>query len=195
MTELIEIVQNQAPNNRFVEIPERIFDKMTPEDAGEAIDKFAGDVLIKLPEREIRFFEWLKKEDPAIWDDLWSGGPDEPYVVSISFLGILADKTRGFPICDLENHDNYYFTPEHMQEEEGKAIIHSARKRFKANKSLSPAQALALEISTDPIDIWRFSYKYGVSLPRAKEAVKELTDDRALIHLTETEHLAGFVDV
>jgi len=54
---------------------------------------------------------------------------------------------------------------------------------------------LALEISVSPIDIWHFAYKHKVPLRDAKAAVAQLVDDHALVHITDAEHLARFINV
>ena len=64
---------------------------------------------MKLPPSEISFFEWLKKNDNIVWNDLWNEDEDL-YQVSIDLLPQFSDNRNGFPICDLQDGLNYYFT-------------------------------------------------------------------------------------
>lgn len=153
--------------------------------------------FVKLSQHEIKFFEWLKENDPSIWDDLWKDDDLEipPYVISTLFLPMMIeDKDRGFPICDLLENDNYFFTPKHMVDEESKVMIEVAKRKFDSKKRLTHTELLALEISLGPIDIWHYSYKYGLNLQECKNTVHKLVDDNALVHLKEAEHLAPFIE-
>lgn len=194
-TELILWFEQESQKGPYIVIPEEIFQQITPQQ-GELISrKFAGNTLIRLPDYEIRFFEWLKIVDRNIWDDLWSGSDEEPYIVGISFLASLLKKNgRGFPICDLMNNDNYYFSPAHMVEQESKDFIISSQERLFNNEELTIPQLLALEIYNEAIDIWHFAYLHKISLDEAKNAVKELVEDNVLVHLKTAELLANFIE-
>jgi hypothetical protein len=93
----------------------------------------------------------------------------------------------------LQSTDNYYFCPEHLVDEESKIIVDVAQKLLLKNKKLTIPQLLALEISINPIDIWHFAYRHKKTLTQAKDAVDELVEDGALIHLREFEHLVPFI--
>lgn len=194
--ELIAYCQNSIETRNYILFEESVFAEITAEQARMLADKYASDTLMMLPQYEIDFFEWLRTEDEQIWLDLWGDDSNEPYLVGMYFLPRLVNRDgRGFPICDLIDNDNYYFTAAQMQDEEGKAIIDVARNRFQNNEDLTTAQLLALEISISPIDIWHFAYKHNISLADAKNAVAELVEDRALVHITSAEHLARFINV
>ena len=148
---------------------------------------------MKLPQEEIVFFEWLKDKDKKVWDDLWKS-EEEEYIIALNFLPYLIEHSRGFPICDLLENDNYYFLPKHMVDKESEIMIDSVQKRYRERKTLTVEQTLVLEISVTPIDIWHFCYRYNIEIDRAKQAVSNLVDDGILVHLKETEHLAHFID-
>ena len=187
---------DQIVVNHVLEIPAEFFIELDEKQAQFITSKFSHDVLIRLPQREIDFFEWLKENDEVIWKDLWSDELFEPYMVGITFLHILIDKNyRGFPICDLLENDNYYFTKRHMVDLESKILVESAQTRFLEDEPLTAAQLLALNISMEPIDIWHFAYKNGVDLFRAKKAVHQLVADGVLVHLKDAGHLATFVEI
>jgi hypothetical protein len=194
--ELNKWCNDQIIENHVLVIPAEFFKELDEQQAKFITSKFSHDVLIKLPQREIIFFEWLKENDEAIWKDLWSDELFEPYMVGIIFLHILIDKNyRGFPICDLLENENYYFTSRHMVDLESKILVESAQTRFLEDEPLTAAQLLALNISMGPIDIWHFAYKNGVDLFRAKKAVHQLVADGVLVHLKDAGHLATFVEM
>lgn len=51
-----------------------------------------------------------------------------------------------------------------------------------------------LEITIAPIDIWRFAYNHRFDVQSVKDAVAVLVEDKILVHLTDAEHLAHFID-
>lgn len=194
----IEIIddwcKHQNPKELIV-IPEEYYQEMTEDQAAYVVDYFNKSALIKLPDYEIKFFEWLKIYDPTVWHDLWDGELNDPYIVSISFLPFLIHSVkRGFPICDLLNCDNYYFSLAHMSDEESKVYMETSRSRYMNNQSITLPQLLALQISAEPIDIWHFAYKNGITIDEAKSAAHDLIEDNALVHFKEAEYLAKFID-
>ncbi len=193
--EIIKWCEKTAGQSQFIDFPEEIFNSINEETARELVVRFSANTFIRLPSREISFFEWLKLNAPEIWDDLWGDSGEEPYIVSISFLPLLTDSSRGFPICDLVKNDNYYFTEAHIADKESRIFLESVRERFLNKDKLSIAQTLILEISLAPIDIWHFAYRFGLDIGAAKNAVRELVDDNILIHLTDASHLAGFIEI
>jgi len=194
--ELIAYCQNSIELRNYILFEEQVFAEITAEQAQLLAKRYSSDTLMMLPKYEIDFFEWLRSEDEAIWLDLWDDELVDPYLVGMYFLPRLVERDgRGFPICDLLDNDNYFFTAAQMQDEEGKAFVESARNRFENNEPLTVAQLLALEISASPIDIWHFAYKHSIPLRQAKAAVSQLVDDHALVHITDAEHLARFINV
>lgn len=195
INEIIEWGREISGKNDYIEFPEEIFHELDEDSSVIIKEALSGSTLMKLPQKEINFFEWLKDKEPAVWKDLWEDELAEEYVVSIDFLPLLIyGNRRDFPICDLEKVENFYFTEMHMTDEESKVILESATKRLKEKKDLSLTELLALEISADPTDIWHFAYKYKVEVREAKKAVRALVEDDALVHLKDAEYLAPFVD-
>jgi len=80
----------------------------------DLISRLDGCCLMKLPAAEVAFFDWLRKEEPTVWEDLW-GEEDDEYLVSINFLKQLLNKTSGFSICDLQQEDNFWFCGQHLK--------------------------------------------------------------------------------
>jgi hypothetical protein len=192
--ELIEWFETESLGKNYIILPEYIWGLMDEHTAAMVAERFAPRLLIQLPNWEIQFFEWLKENDNPVWVDLWGDNTELPYAVGVSFLPLLIDiNGRGFPICDLESNDNYYFTLDHAVDEESKVMLESSRDRLLAKKSLSIAQLLTVEISLAPIDIWHFAYKYQKTIDEAKAAVLSLVEDKVLVHLKDAEHLDGFI--
>lgn len=192
--EILDWCISQSLDDGYIIIPEEMFISLDFKAASQIADYFENRILIKLPEREIEFFEWLKENDLPVWNDLWYNPDIEPYLVSISFLPVMIDSTVGFPICDLENLDNYFFMPEMIEGKEAELFLESITKRFKTKGDLTLSQALLLRISLFPTDIWHFAYNYKLPLDSIKEAVKELVDEQMLIHLPSREHIAAFIN-
>lgn len=173
------------------------FRLMTPQQVESVWKTFGDKYLMRLPEHEIKFFEWLKIADKSVWNDLWKEGNDPPYTVSLAFLEDFCGVNNGgaYNICELRSTDNYYFAPSLFLEKESFDFISAVKDRFVTRQQLSPAQALALEASIAPIDIWHFAFKYGFDISIAKYAVRELVEDRILLHVTDADHLTQYFDV
>lgn len=193
--ELIEYCEQGIKTDNYISFEDEVFQEITEEQAALVASIFSKDTFMLLPDYEIKFFEWLKAADFEVWNDLWNDEAIPPYLVGAYFLPKLIKKDgRGFPICDLTEIDNYYFTMAQMPDEESKVVVETAKTRFMNKEKLTAAHLLALEISMDPIDIWHFAYKHNISLKIAKNAVAELVDDKVLVHLTKAEHLALFLN-
>lgn len=195
---IIKFCENSIAENGYICFPENKLKTISDEEIILILDKFSGNAMMLLPQKEISFFEWLKQNDEKVWLDIWQDDIPEyknKYIVSIDFLPLILNKDgRGYPICDLQTTENYYFTKNQMIDQESEIIIEAARELFKTKKKMTLAQILALEISMEPIDIWHFAYKYNVSLEEAKAAVDVLVSDGALVHLKEAEHISSFIN-
>lgn len=193
--EIIEFFSKLVTDKGVLHIPEDVFLKMEKE-YGELLKKeFTATRMMRLPQFEIDFFIWLKENDPLVWNDLWMED-DESYTISIEFLPMLLEKDgRGFPICDLQTVDNYYFMPQLLIERESDVMVEAAKVRFVEKRGLTPSQLLALEIHFGGIDVWHFAYKHKIDLAEAKAAVASLVEDQILVHLTDAEHLAPILEL
>ncbi len=191
--EIIQWIRNEKQKRRPIRLPEIFYDYIDGELAQKLIELFGSDTLIYLPDGEVRFFEWLKENDPEVWEDLWGGVEEEPYVVSLAFIPLIIKKFRGFPICDLMSNDNYYFTEAHIIQKTAHLLLEMLREKFLKREPLTVAQALLLEISAHPVDIWHFAYYHKISIQEAKKAVDELVEDNLIVHLKKAEDLADYV--
>ena len=191
---LINWVNEQKTKVEFIVFPEELLAGLNYEQTKLLAEYFGSDTLMQIPESEIRFFEWLKQADEPVWNDMWESEETAPYIVGMSFLPKLLNKTRGFPICDLVSNENYYFTAQHLVGKDSDFVLESIQKRFLAKESLTIPQLFMLEITIAPIDIWRFAYNHRFDVQSVKDAVAVLVEDKILVHLTDAEHLAHFID-
>lgn len=195
LQQIIEWFEIERKKGKPIKIPIEIFSQIDAEIANELVRRFSRDTLVYLPEKEIQFHEWLKENDYKVWEDLWGNVEEEPYVVSITFLPNLIKKFGGFPICDLVNNTNYYFTEEMIIKKTSHLLLETLREKYLRKEKLTIAQALLLEISVSPVDIWHFAYYHKITIEEAKRAVDELVEDNLLIHYKTAEELANFVQI
>jgi hypothetical protein len=193
--QIIEFFSKLVNDQGVLIIPEDVFLKMEKDYGNLLKQDFEHAQMFRLPEFEIEFFKWVKETDPLVWNDLWKDEED-PYVVSLEFMPRLLEQDgRGFPICDLQTIDNYYFAPQLMVDTESDVMVEAAKARFVERRGLTPSQLLALEVHYGGIDIWHFSYKHQIELQEAKDAVASLVEDQVLVHLTDAEHLAPILEL
>ena len=192
--EILDWCSNNITAMSPVQFPDELFSSLDTETAVEIAKHFSARSFMILPESERQFFDWLQVQDEAVWNDLWTNTEEQPYVVSLAFLPAFLDPSRGFPICDLESIDNYFFVPAMLHTAESKDFVEAVRDRFLAKQKLTVEQLLALESSLAPIDIWHFAWHHGIELQRAKEAVASLVEDNILFHLKKADELATWVE-
>ena len=162
------------------ELSEEEFKAITPEQADELVALYGGTTLIKLPERERAFFDWLKENDRPIWDDLWGEDDGGDYFVAMAHLPSFLPTRRGFPICDLVSHDNYHFTGDEITGGDGQLALESALDIVNEHGSLTPYQAFLIEIWRGPIDQWRFAWMYNLPLPEVKKMIHWMITENLL---------------
>ncbi|MFN4769318.1 MAG: hypothetical protein ACK45R_03150 [Candidatus Kapaibacterium sp.] len=192
--DIMQWCANAAPTHQVFDFPEELFHSLNTETALEISRIYGARHLMVLPRREQEFFAWVKEHDADVWTDLWSGTEEAPYVVSLAFLPALLDPSRGFPICDLENVENYFFVPGLVQGENAQDFVEAVRERFLAKDKLTVEQVLALECSLSPVDIWHFAWHHGIALSRAKQAVQQLVEEKILLHLRTSAELADYIE-
>lgn len=179
----------------YLSVPLEELQARDPQEIQMLLQLFGNQALIKLPNYEVEFFEWLKQEDATVWDDLWQDDDVAPYLVSLAHVYSFTNPRGSYAIRDLRNTDNYYFAPEMILAKESTAYLGAVRERFTRNESLTPAQLLALEASVGPVDIWHLAYHRGIPIESLKKAVKQLVEDQVLVHVPNADHLATIFDV
>ncbi len=220
--ELFEYVRSQVAATSAdapypcVEFASDVLQSMSAEQAMFLAERFGAGVLMRLPESEQRFFEWLRGSAPEVWQDVWgnneedNAGEDnndedgssrhaspqaELYTVGIGLLPELIQEDRGFPICDLVREQNFYFSLKSLNAEEAKPFVDAAISTAEAGERLSLAQMLMLEIRRAPIDIWRFAYLYRLPVIEAKKTALQLVQDGLLRHGSTREELSAINDL
>lgn len=194
---LRELCQASLVANGWVELTPSEIAHLTQQDAEDIFAEFGSRALFRLPSHEIDFFEWLRAHDPEVWNDLWADDVNAPYLVCLSYLQdfVGAVGKGAFLIRDLQTQDNYFFTPDMLLEKESTAFVGAVRERFMAGERMTVEQALTVEISAGPVDIWHFAYLRNIELDRAKRAVESLVEDRIIVHVRSADHLSTYFDV
>lgn len=194
--QLLEWFDSQKQQSDIIILPAEVLESLNKENIHSLISRFHAHTFIKLPESEISFFQWLYGVDRDVWNDLWKSEDNtEPYIVGLSLLGDLISANRGFPICDLMETDNYYFSSEHFIKGESDDFVEAIHNKILSDSPLTVSQLLVWEIYNAPIDIWRFCYIHNISIDEAKKAVHELVEDRILIHLTTAAELTAYMEL
>jgi hypothetical protein len=189
LEEIIAACQASLQQHGYIVFSDEVYAALNEDIINALRERFGVHELWRLPQQEIDFFEWLKVNDVEVWNDLWADNHTAPYLVSLAYLGAT------FHICDLQTQDNYYFAPLMFHDKASADFLSAIRGRFDQRQSLSASQALALEASLGPVDIWHFAYRRGLDINVAKKAVATLVDDGILVHVTKAEHLTEYFDV
>lgn len=189
MTEIQEALRSRSIVT--LDLSDEEIDSLTAGDIELLQEEFGASVLMKLPPRERAFMDWLKSEDPDIHEDLWED--DEELLVSLTFLPALQAGGKGFPICELAFHDNYYFTGKHVKPT-GIEAMPRILARAERGEELSVGEVLMIEILRAPLDLWHFCYRYGVPLNKGRVAVRELAAHDWIVHLRRSEDLVPYLE-
>ncbi len=190
--DLIKKKNEQLSADGIIQFDENELEQLSAKDIEKIKSEFPGKGFMRLPKNEIIFFEWLKKNDEQIWDDLWDDD-DEPYRVSLDFLNHFIEKRNGFPICDLENSDNYWFCVKHIKPK-GKQKFEEINKKIENNKNLNLEELLIYEIVQGSTDVWHFSFRYKLPIKKVKEKIIEMKSDDILVLLIFINDLVKYLD-
>jgi hypothetical protein len=195
--ELFEYVRSQVAERAPVAFSDAVLAMLEPAQAQYIADRFGAGVFMRLPEREVKFFTWLREAAPAVWEDLW--GSDEiglePYIVGIGLLPQITQHGRGYPICDLVSEQNFYFSSKSFNAEEAKPYMDAAVALFEDKKEISLEQAFMLELRRAPIDIWRFAYMYNLPVAAVKNAALKLIQDGLLKAASTRDELSDLMEI
>lgn len=190
---LIDLKERMLKEDGYISFTTAELNKFDKKTAEKMISHFHGRAMIALPEDEIMFFEWLKKNDRPVWNDLWEG-EDAFYRISIDFLHHFLKYGNGFPICDLINEDNYWFCIRHIKPK-GIELMEQIGKKVNNNQSLTFAEAFLLEVFRGSIDLWHFCYRNKIPLKTGKSRIDDMHLDDLLVHLPAREDLVKYLDI
>ncbi len=192
---LIEQKDAQKQKQQYIQFSEGELEKLRPDEVERIIEHFGGNTLVRLPESEIKFFEWLKHADEAVWNDLWQDdAEEESYLVSVDFLREFIRETPSFPICDLIDVPNYWFTLRHIKPKGLEYLQEEIRLKVETDEALTLEEMFLLEISVASTDIWHFCHRHQVPVERMKQAVSEMVYKGWIVHLTNRDDLVRYLD-
>lgn len=183
----------QLSNQHFIEFTEEEFDQLRVDEAQYIINHYHGHSLMKLPPSEIVFFEWLKKADSTVWNDLWADSEDL-YLVSIDLLPQFIDEKNGFPICDLIDEPNYWFSQRHIKPKGQEELIHILIK-IQNKEKLKADELFLYELTLYPTDIWHFCHRHHFKVNAMKAVIADMVYHGWLVHLTDREDLIKYLDI
>jgi hypothetical protein len=190
---LIEAKEKMLEVDKCIHFSQDELGKLNISKARMLEEHFHGRAMMALPEDEIEFFEWLKKNDRPVWDDLWEE-EEQLYCISIDFLHHFLKYSNGFPICDLISVDNYWFTGKHIKPK-GLERMEDIGAKVNSGKTLSFEEAFLVEIFRGSIDLWHFCYRYKVPVEVAKRHIDEMHHEDLIVHLSERDDLVKYLDV
>lgn len=193
LQQLISEKEKQLKQQKYIQFSDIELSKLNIKMIKKIIAHFHGHTMLKLPPFEIKFFEWLKKNDNAVWNDLW-GNDDNLYVISIDFLSQFIEGKNGFPICDLEEQENYYFTVKHIKPK-GLQQMESIIKRLENKEKVNVDELLLYDLHLAATDIWHFSYNYKLPLDKMKKIISDMEFKDWIVHLSESQDLMRYIEV
>ena len=179
--------------NRILSFTKDELEQLRMDETDYFVKAMERNILFKLPDNEIAFFDWLEKNDPLIWDDIWDG-EENVYHVSLDLLPQFIDNKNGFPICDLIEQSNFWFIVEHIKPK-GMEQLKTILEKFNKGQQLENTELFLLEISQAPMDIWHFSYKYELSIKTVKAMVEKMVYDGWIVHLPDREDLIKYIEI
>ncbi|NOX89202.1 MAG: hypothetical protein GXO77_09250 [Calditrichaeota bacterium] len=191
---LIKDKEDQKRRRKFLNFSEAELEALRPDEIELIIEHFHGNTLVRLPASEISFFEWLKKVDRPVWEDLWSGEDEDAYLVSVDFLREFIRETPSFPICDLVDQPNYWFTFRHIKPKGIEYLQEEIRLKVEVDEELGLEELFLLEISVAPTDIWHFCHRHQIDIARMKKAIEEMVYKGWIVHLPNREDLVKYID-
>jgi hypothetical protein len=192
--ELKELIKRKIElfrDNNYMQFTSDELKDLRPDAIEYLISQFHGYGLMKLPPSEIEFFEWMKRTDRAVWNDLWEDAEDQ-YVVSINLLRQVSD--AGFPICDLISQPNYWFCDRHIKPK-GLEAMPGILAKLETNQQLTADEQFLLDIFGAPQDIWHFCYRNRFEVKQMKTVIEDMVYQGWIVHLTDREDLLRYIDL
>ena len=190
---LLKEKDKQRQEKGYLQFSAQELASIRADEVNHVIDFFHGYSLVKLPQTEIDFFEWLKKNEPAVWGDLW-GAEVDLYLVSTDFLRRLSGNNPQLPICDLVDQDNFWFCNRHIKPK-GMEQLEEVLLKIDGGLELSVAELFLFEISVNSTDIWHFAYQHNLDVQEMKEVISDMVYKSWLVHLPDREDLVKYIEI
>lgn len=77
-TDLSSFCTHSIDARGYIEFDEATLASMSLSDADDVAAAYGARALMRLPAHEVVFQEWLRVQDPEVWNDLWSNEPEAP---------------------------------------------------------------------------------------------------------------------
>lgn len=193
ITKLITLKEKQLRDQNYIEFSNEEFAALKLDEVQLIVDNFHGRALMQIPQTEIKFFQWLQKNDPSVWDDIWKD-EENLYLVSIDLLPQFIEGGNRFPICDLIDQPNYWFNARHIKPK-GLMVLEDILTKLEMSQKLNLEEAFLLELSIMPTDIWHFCYTRNVSINVLKDIVEDLVYNGLIVHLPDRDDLVKYIDL
>lgn len=193
MDKLISGKRKQLKEKNYIEFSDEEINSLRPDEVQYFVDRYHGFALMKIPPSEVDFFEWLRIKDEPVWNDIWEGEPDV-YKVSTDLLPVFLEGQNGFPICDLVDEPNYWFSERHIKPK-GQEELEDILLKYQNEEKLSVAELFLLELLNAPMDIWHFCYRYRLSVDAMKQTIGNMVSKGWLVHLTDREDLVKYIEI
>jgi hypothetical protein len=193
MEKVISRKSEQLKNKNYIEFTDQELQSMRADEAEFFVERYHGFALMKMPKAEIEFFEWLKKNDVAVWNDIWEEEPDM-YLVSTDLLPTFLKSSNGFPICDLIETDNYWFSERHIKPK-GRQELEEISLKVENKEKLQITELFLIELLHAPIDIWHFCYRYKFPIQSMKVKIEDMVSNGWLVHLKDREDLVKYIEI
>lgn len=190
---LLQEKRAQRAREHFITFEEGELHSLRADQAEYLIEQMHGNTLVRLPDSEIVFFEWLKDMDRRVWDDLWDAD-EADYLVSVDFLRQFIDDSPSFPICDLVDQPNYWFCNRHIKPK-GLEELQLILIKLENDEQLSTAELFMYEISLSATDLWHFCHKHNLNVQAMKAVIEDMVYKGWLVHLPDREDLVKYFDL
>jgi hypothetical protein len=196
-TDVLHTIADSVAAHGHIAFPGEVLSQLSPEDVASIREAYGSLYLMKLPDHEIAFFEWVKEVEPEVWNDIWASTDEAPYLVSLAHLPDFAGPMHpgSYWIRDLQSVPNYFFMPDMILQKESQDFLAASRHRLLDQQRVSLPQAFALQASVGPVDLWHFAYHHQIPLTEVREAIAALVEDQIVVHVPRAEHLSDYFNV
>lgn len=191
---LLSEKEKERDRQNYIQFSSEELLKLKDDQAKHLIDVFHGHTLMRLPQEEIDFFEWLKIMDLPVWEDLWADSDDTLYLISIDLLKQFTGDHGAFPICDLINEPNYWFSSRHIKPK-GNKELETILNKTENGQRLTASELFLYELISRPTDIWHFCYCHKIALNAMKSVIDDMVFKGWLVHLPDRADLVKYIDI
>ena len=193
MEKLISAKGRQLKENNYIEFSDEELNALRPDEIQHLVERYHGFALMRIPPSEVAFFEWLRDQDEEVWNDIWEGEPDM-YLVSTDLLPVFQEGKNGFPICDLVDQPNYWFSERHIKPKGREELEHIVQK-YENQGKLNIGELFLIQLLNAPTDIWHFCYRFNISVASMKRVIATMVSNGWLVHLTDRDDLVKYIEI